>query len=52
MKRMMILIAAVALTAALAVTAAAEYVACLPGEEHVMRRLEEDCRERGWFRRL
>lgn len=36
MKRMMILIAAVALTAALAVTAAAEYVACLPGEEHVM----------------
>ena len=36
MKRIMILLAAVALTAALAVTAAAEYVACLPGEEHVM----------------
>lgn len=36
MKRIMILFAAAALIAALAMTATAEYIACLPGEEHSM----------------
>ncbi len=36
MKRIVVLLAAVSLVMALAVTAAAEYVACLDGQEHSM----------------